>query len=154
MKKHERPKNGRKLLYIIMVLLGLMVGCVAAPELTPEEVTQINVLCKDNATCIVEQTNDAMRRMFERLEYEREDRMALRKDKLVIMLNACDASDSFVVVEVIKGGRRQLPSAREKRKARREYGYAYTHDNLGKHWNHAQILCMHPQDIFRQLNRH
>ena len=151
MKKHEQPKNGRKLLYIIMVLLGLMAGCVAAPELTPEEVTQINVLCKDDATCIIEQTDDAMRRLLERLEYEREDRATQRLDKMVIFLNACDQSDRLVVVEVIRGGRSQLPTEREKYKARKEYGYAYTHENLGRHISHAMILCMNPRDIIRQL---
>lgn len=149
--KREQPKSGRKLLYIIMVLLGLVAGCIAAPELTPEEVTQINVLCKDDATCIIEQTDDAMRRLLERLEYEREDRATQRLDKMVIFLNACDQSDSRVVVEVIRGGRSQLPNAREKRIARREYGYAYTHENLGRSISTATILCMNPHDLFQQL---
>lgn len=149
--KREQPKNGRKLLYIIMVLLGLVAGCVAAPALTPEEVTQINVLCKDDATCIIEQTDDAMRRLLERLDYEREDRATQRLDEIVLMLNSCDQSDSLVVVEVIRGGRSQLPSDREKYKARKEYGYAYTHENLGKHVRHATLLCMNPHNLFRQL---
>lgn len=149
--KQERPKNGRKLLYIIAVLLGLMAGCVAAPELTPEEVTQINFICKDDATCIIEQTDDAMRRMYERLEYEREDRATQRLDKMVIFLNACDRHDSRVVVEVRRGGgRSQLPTEREKRKARKEYGYAYTHENLGRNINFVQVYCMNPRDVFRQ----
>ena len=151
--KREQPKNGRKLLYIIMVLLGLVAGC-AGPQLTPEEVTQINVMCKDNATCIIEQTDDAMRRLLERLEYEREDRATQRLDKMVIMLNACDADSRYVVVEVIKGGRSQLPNEREKRKARKEYGYAYTHENLGRDIRYAQVLCMSPHELFRQLNRY
>lgn len=136
---------------VILCILLLTAGCVAAPELTPEQVTQINVLCKDNATCIVEQTDDAMRRLLERLEYEHEDRATQRLDKMVIFLNACDASDSLVIVEVIRGGRSQLPSEREKRKAMKEYGYKYTHENLGKHIHHAKILCTSPRNLFRQM---
>lgn len=138
---------------VILCILLLTAGCVAAPELTPEQVTQINVLCKDNATCIVEQTDDAMRRLLERLEHEREDRATQRLDELVIWLNACDASNTHVVVEVIRGGRSQLPNSREKRKALREYGYKYTHENLGRHIRYANLSCMNPRDIVRVLGR-
>lgn len=151
MKREQPIRNGRKLLYIILVVLGLMAGC-AGPQLTPEEVTQINVLCKDNATCVIEKTDDAMRRLYERLEYEREDRATKRLDDMVGFLNACDRHKSLVVVEVRRGGRSQLPTDREKDKARREYGYAYTHENLGRDISHAQVYCLNPRDLFRNLN--
>ncbi len=150
MKKREQPKNGRKLLYIIAVLLGLMAGC-AGPQLTSQQITEINVLCKDDATCIVERTDVAMKEMLEQLEYEREDRRIQARDECIIFLNACDASDSLVVVEVIKSGRTQLPNARQKRDARREYGYTYTHDNVGKYARKSDFVCMRPRDVMRQL---
>jgi len=149
--KQEQPKNGRKLIYVIMVLLGLMAGCAAAPELTPEQVTQINVLCKDNATCVIDETNDAMRRLYEQLEYEREDRLIKRRDECILFLNACDTAESLVVVEIIKSGRSQLPTDRQKRRARSEYGYAYTHDNVGKWARKSDFLCMSPRDVMRSL---
>jgi len=149
--KQERPKNGRKLLYIIAVLLGLMAGCVAAPALTPEQVTQINVVCKDDATCIIEKTDAAMDALLVQLEYEREDRLTKQRDACVSFLNACDAADNLVVVEVIKSGRSQLPNDRQKRKAMREYGYAYTHNNVGKYARKTDFLCMEPREIMRQL---
>lgn len=151
--KQERPKNGRKLLYIIAVLLGLMAGCAAAPELTPEEVTQINVMCKDNATCVVNETNDAMRRLYERLEYEREDRMIKRRDKIVVFLNSCDADPTLVVVETIRSGRSQLPTSREKRAAMAEYGYAYTHSNVGKRASMHDLVCMNTDEAVRAIKR-
>ncbi len=153
MKKREQPKNGRKLLYIIMVLLGLVAGC-AGPQLSSEQVTEINFICKDDATCIIEKTDAAMDALLVQLQYEAEDRKIKKLDDLVASLNACDASSNLVVVEIRKGGRSQLPNEREKRKARREYGYAYTHDNLGNNIQFSKILCMSPTEIFRQLNRY
>jgi hypothetical protein len=88
----------------------------------------------------------------EQKQYEADDRRIKRLDQMVAMLNACDASDSHVVVEVRRGGRSQLPNARQKRKARKEFGYAYTHENLGRDIRFVKILCMRPNDVFRSLN--
>lgn len=152
MKKQEQPKNGRKLLYIIAVLVGVLFGTgCAGPQLTPEQVTQINVECNDDATCIIEKTDAAMETLLVKLEYEREDRRIKKLDEMVAYLNACDAADNLVIVEVRRGGRSQLPTKREKRKARKEYGYAYTHENLGRDIHFTKILCMSPRDIMRQL---
>jgi len=101
--RRERPKNGRKLLYIIAVLLGLLAGCVAAPELTPEEVTQINVICKDDATCIIEKTDDAMRRLLERLDYEREDRRNIEMDKLCALMRSCNTPSTVIISRLTIG---------------------------------------------------
>jgi len=150
MKKREQPKNGRKLIYIVMVLLGLIAGC-AGPQLTPEQVTQINVECNDNATCIIEKTDAAMESLLVQLEYERQDRLTQRRDACVSFLNACDNAKGLVIVEVIKSGRSQLPSEREQLKARKEYGYSYTHDNIGKYARKTDFLCMYPKDIMRAL---
>ena len=148
--KQERPKNGRKLLYIIAVLLGLMAGC-AGPQLTPEQITQINVVCKDDATCIIEKTDAAMESLLVQLEYERQDRLTQRRDACVSFLNACDASESLVVVEIRRSGRSQLPSEFEKRKARKEYGYPYTHGNIGRFARQSDFLCADPRDVMRAL---
>ena len=96
MKKREQPKNGRKLLYIIAVLLGLMAGC-AGPQLTPEQVTQINVECNDNATCIIEKTDAAMETLLLQLEYERQDRRNIEVDKLCALMLSCQAADMVII---------------------------------------------------------
>ena len=85
------------------------------------------------------------------LQHEKEDRRLVRRDKLILFLNACDAHSGLVIVEVIKSGRSTLPNSRQKAKAMREYGYPYTHDNVSRWANRSDILCMHPRDIFRQL---
>jgi hypothetical protein len=95
--KREQPKNGRKLLYIIMALLGLMAGCVAAPALTPEQVTQINVECNDNATCIIEKTDAAMETLLVQLEYERQDRRNIEVDKLCALMLTCRATENLII---------------------------------------------------------
>ena len=85
------------------------------------------------------------------LQHEKEDRRLIRRDKLIDYLNACDAHPSFVIVEIIKSGRSTLPNDRQKRKARMEVGYPYTHDNVSRWASRSDMLCMHPRDIFRQL---
>ncbi len=95
--KQERPKNGRKLLYIIAVLLGLMAGCVAAPALTPEQVTQINVECNDDAVCIIEATDKAMENLLFQIEYERQEKRDIERDKLCAVMQSCKASADHVM---------------------------------------------------------
>jgi len=95
--KQERPKNGRKLLYIIAVLLGLMAGCVAAPALTPEQVTQINVECNDDAVCIIEATDKAMENLLFQIEYDRQEKRDIERDKLCAVMQSCNASNEHVM---------------------------------------------------------
>ncbi len=85
------------------------------------------------------------------LQHEKEDRRLVRRDKLILFLNACDAHQSLVLVEKITVGRSTLPNSRQKAKARREYGYPYTHDNVSRWARRGDILCMDPRDVFRQL---
>ena len=55
-----------------LLLFIFMLGCVGAPELTPEQVTEINVLCQDNATCLVNKTNEAKEQIIEARREARE----------------------------------------------------------------------------------
>jgi len=94
--KQERPKNGRKLLYIIAVLLGLMAGC-AGPQLTPEQVTQINVECNDDAVCIIEATDKAMEDLLFQIEYDRQEKRDIERDTLCAVMQSCQAA-KFIIL--------------------------------------------------------
>ena len=85
------------------------------------------------------------------LQHEKEDKRLVRRDELIQYLNACDAHPSFIVVEVIKSGRSTLPNSRQKLKAKREFGYPYTHENVSRWARRSSIFCADPQTILRQL---
>ena len=86
-----------------------------------------------------------------KFQHEQEDRRLVRRDKLITFLNACDAHTSLVIVEKIKSGRSVLPNERQKRKAIKEYGYPYTHNNVSRWARRSDIYCMTPRDVMRQL---
>ena len=83
---------------------------------------------------------------------EAEDRRLIKRDKLIIFLNACDSHTDLVIMET-RHGRSMLPSDREKRKALREYGYKYTHGNVHKHARQQQFQCVDPAEVFEMLER-
>ena len=86
-------------------------------------------------------------------QYAAEDRRIMKRDKVIAFLNACSASDDHVIVETIRSGRSVLPSSNEQRKAKREYGYPYTHDNVGKYASLHNFQCATPADIKDALRR-
>ncbi len=85
------------------------------------------------------------------LQHEKEDRRLVRRDELIIFLNACDAHPRLVIVEKRSIGRSPLPNERQKRQARKKFGYPYTHDNVSRKARKWNILCMDRRDVFRQL---
>jgi len=137
--------------YLMILTLTLVVGC-AGVQLTPEEEQHIAVICKDDAVCIVNTADKALGDKIQRLEDEAEDRRLIARDKLIINLNACDAAEHLVVMEIVRGGRSQLPTKLQMQRAFRERGVRYTHENVGRHarWPH-NIKCVDPQDIIRQI---
>jgi len=85
------------------------------------------------------------------LQYEKEDRRIVRRDKLIIFLNACDAASDLVIVEIRRIGRSSLPNSRQKADAIKEFGYPYTHDNVNRRARQWDFGCMYPEDLLRQL---
>ena len=86
-------------------------------------------------------------------QYAAADRRIQRRDKLIAFLNACDASADYVIVETIKSGRSALPTQNQQRRAKREYGYPYTHDNVGRYASMHNIQCVTADDIKEALRR-
>ncbi len=85
------------------------------------------------------------------LQHEQEDRRLVRRDELIDFLNACDASPRLVIVEMIRVSRSTLPNSRQKTKARREYGYPYTHSNVSRRAMRSDVRCMDPRQLMRDL---
>lgn len=128
--------------FLVFLTLA-MTGCATKPpELTPEEEQAVAVGCDNNPECMLAVTDEIIASKILQLEYEREDRRIRQFDKLIIYLNACDKTKGLVVLEKIKIGRSKLPNKRAMRNARREYGYAYTHDNVSPKLRQHDVVCV------------
>jgi len=84
-------------------------------------------------------------------QYAREDRRIQKRDKLIAFLNACDRADGLVILETIRSGRSKLPRDGERRKAMKELGYKFTHDNVDRHARKHDFQCVEPKSIFEAL---
>ena len=133
-----------KILSILSILLlggFAIVGCANIPSTyaqcydthfaTPMEAE----ICLQNAA------------KYKQEQYDKADRRLVRRDKLIVFLNACDAIPYLVVVEIRHTGRSLLPTSRKQRVARREYGYPYTHDNVHRNARLYDFKCVNPRDI-------
>ncbi len=135
----------------LVAILFFVFGCTEL-QLTPAQVTQINIECNDDATCVIQATDKAMDELRQQLADERRDKQLIRLDKQVAMLNACKASKNHMIFEVQRG-RRMLPTEREQRKAMKTHGYPYTHENVNLRTTRGDWKCIHKgdvNDIFRQ----
>ena len=112
------------LLIVCITMGGSTVGCASTPRTEAEEI---------------------------QFQHEKEDRRLVRRDKLIDFLNACDATIGLAIIETRRVGRSVLPNSRQRRKARKEYGYPYTHSNVNRYARKSDILCMDPKDLFRNL---
>ena len=130
---------------LTIITLALLIGC-AGVKLTPEETTIITLACKDDAICMVAATDKALADKVEQLEYEREDRRIIKRDKLIAFLNACDASEDLAILEKIYI-RSHLSTDRQIRKALKEYDYKYTHDNVSRKARRQDFHCVDPRQI-------
>ncbi len=137
--------------YLMILASILLVSCVSTPELTSAEVTEIHQSCSGEAVCIINTTDAAIAAKVAQLEYEREDRRLVKRDKLIVFLNSCDADKDLVILEIIRLGRSKLPNEFARRKALREYGYKYTHDNVHSQARMYDFKCVDPDDILRQV---
>jgi hypothetical protein len=86
---------------------------------------------------------------------EKEDRRLIKRDALIDFLNACDAESNLILLETIRGGTlsRCLPSEREQRKAKREYGYPFTHDNVCRGGRKSDFKCWSRADFERNVGQ-
>jgi hypothetical protein len=55
------------------------------------------------------------------------------------------------IVETIKIGRSHLPNDRQRRDARKELGYAYTHGNVHRNARSYDFVCMTHGGVKRML---
>lgn len=108
---------------LLALLLGLL-GCANIPLSHDQCNATLFPTALEHEACLKAAAD------YEQAEHEREDRLLIRRDKIIIFLNACDRDPRLVIVEIIKSGRGCLPNDRMKRQAMREYGYKYTHDNV------------------------
>jgi len=127
-----------------VMVLSLTLGCAAIP-LTHDQ-------CNATKYATAAEHEQCLRAAaeYEQEQHEREDRRLIKRDKLIIFLNACDRSDDLVVFERIYM-RSCLPTQRQKNDAMEEYGYKYTHDNVLQCANRLQVQCVDPADIMRAL---
>ncbi len=108
-----------------------LTGCATKPPtLTPEEEQAVAVGCDNNPECMLAVTDEIIASKILQLEYEREDRRIVRRDKLIVFLNSCDQTKGVVLIETLRIGRSSLPNKMQKIKALRKWGYKYTHENV------------------------
>ena len=145
--KHDRLLIG---IMIVACLFGLILGgCASIPRVTHDQCNATKFpTAHEHELCL--EAADA----WQTEQDEREDRRLIRMDKLILKLNACQAHKDYMVIEKRHGGFRGcLPTEREQRKAVREYGYPYTHDNCCKHLSAADFMCVDGRDFMRKLGR-
>jgi len=135
-----------KLIVTALLLLG-GVGCASIPlshdqcNATKFQTAMEHEACLKGAEDYVQE------------QFAAADRRIVKRDKIIAFLNACSASSDHVIVETIRSGRSALPTQNEQRKAKREYGYAYTHENVGKYASLHNFQCATPDDIKDALRR-
>jgi len=133
------------LIACILVVM-LVVGCASIP-LTHDQ-------CNATKYATAMEHEQCLRAAedYQQKQHEKEDKRLIKRDDLIIFLNSCDKHQELVVMEKIHI-RSCLPSKLQQRRARREYGYPYTHDNVRKCANRADISCTTPEAIMRELMR-
>lgn len=135
---------------IFFFFLLIVFGCASVPEYLSFE--------KCNATKFAtamehEQCLNAAAK-YEQEKYDRENRRIIRRDKLIVFLNACDRAESRVIMEKRFGRvRSMLPTDREKRAAMKQFGYHYTHDNVHPKADLNNFYCVNPQQLFKRMRR-
>ena len=130
-------------LVVCIFIVILVVGCANIPFTMEECNAAVSPTAHEHELCLKAATD------YEQEQHEREDRHLIYLDELVIMLNACNDSSSLVIVEDVHI-RSCLPSDRAKRKALKEYGYEYTHDNV-KCRRYNTVGCVGQDDVRRLI---
>ena len=137
----------KSIILFLMLLFGLF-GCASIP-MTNDQCNATKFPTAHEHELCLKAASD-----YQIEQDEKEDKRLIRRDKLIIFLNACDASDKHVLVEIIRIGRSCLPSKQKQRIAMREYGYRYTHGNVCPRGMKSDFQCWDQQDFdyaMRQL---
>ena len=129
------------LLSILLLSVAGVVGCANIPLSYDECNANLYSTAMETQMCL----NAAAK--YKQEQYDKEDRRIVRRDKLIVFLNACDALPYLIVVEFRHSSRSLLPNSRKQRIARREYGYPYTHSNVHRHARLHDFKCDNPRDI-------
>ena len=112
-------------LFVVCITIGgSTIGCASTPLTEAEEIA---------------------------FQHEKEDKRLVKRDELIMFLNACDARQGLVIVEIIKSGRSVLPNSWQQSKAQRELGYKYTHNNVDRRARRRDFYCMYRDDLMRSL---
>ncbi len=125
----------KKTLLVLLALLMGLLGCASIPLSKEECNSTLSPTAHEHELCLKAASD------YEIEQDEKEDKRLIKRDKLIIFLNACDADDGLVLVEIKQSGRSCLPNARAKRVAVREYGYKYTHYNVCRNAHRADFRC-------------
>ena len=131
---------------LIIITFALLLGCAGVP-LTHDQCNATKFpTAMEHEQCLRAASE------YEQEQHEKEDRRLIKRDKLIVFLNACDASPNLVLGEK-QHMRSRLPNDREIMRARREYGYPYTHDNVHRHAIRQDFVCVNPRDIVQQIEQ-
>jgi len=125
----------------------LLVGCASVP-LTHDQCNATKFsTAMEHHQCLV-----GANRHQEELD-AKEDKRLVRRDELIAFLNQCDRAEHLVVMEIIKSGRSQLPNKFDMKKAMREWGYRYTHNNVNPRARIHDFSCVSSADLKEILRR-
>lgn len=137
----------KKTLLVLLALLMGLLGCASIPLSKDECNATLFPTAHEHELCLKAASD------YEVEQDELADKRLIARDKLIIFLNACDADDRLVIVEIMKGTTRScLPNEREQRVAKREYGYKYTHNNVCRRGWIADFQCWDKQAFVDALN--
>lgn len=139
----------KKTLLVLLALLMGLLGCAAIPPLTHDQCNATKFPTAHEHELCVKAAED-----YQTEQDELQDKRNIRRDKLIMYLNACDANASLVLVEVRRGSSRAcLPNDRSKRKALKEYGYKYTHDNVCPRAFQQDFQCWNRMALQQAIRR-
>ena len=138
----------KKTLFVLLALLMGLLGCAGIPLSKEECNSALSPTAHEHELCLKAASD------YEIEQDELADKRLIRRDKLIIFLNACDADTRLILVEVKSGSSRScLPNNREKRRAIREYGYKYTHYNVCRKGRKSDFQCWDRQDFADFMER-
>ena len=137
----------KKTLFVLLALLMGLLGCASIPLSKDECNATLFPTAHEHELCLKAASD------YETEQYELADKRAVKRDKLIVFLNACDADYKLAIMESKRSYRGCLPNDREKRKALREYGYKYTHDNVCRKGRASDFKCVDVQAFKDMMER-
>jgi hypothetical protein len=132
----------KKTLFVLLALLMGLLGCAGIPLSKDECNATLFPTAHEHELCLKAASD------YEIEQDELADKRLVKRDKLIMFLNGCDADNQLILAEIKRGSSRScLPSDRAKRKAMREYGYKYTHGNVCPRAQKIDFQCWDRHDF-------